>query len=140
MGLLQREVAQELGVDIQSIRNWEQHRSNPKLYLLPPLAAFLGYLPWEAACTFPEVLRTYRRAAGLSQDRLAMLAGIDESTVAKWERGDSRPLRRTLHRVERFFRRLGMPLPAFGQDVLWTRRSVGARKVSTADRQWRKLM
>ncbi|MFN0316761.1 MAG: helix-turn-helix domain-containing protein [Burkholderiales bacterium] len=112
LGLLQRELAEQLGINVQSLRNWEQHRSNPKVYLIPRIVDFLGYAPLETPRTFAETLRTYRRGAGLSQERLAKLARIDESTIAKWERGDTRPMASTLRRLRRFFARRGVPMPA----------------------------
>ncbi|MGH7509896.1 MAG: helix-turn-helix domain-containing protein [Gemmatimonadales bacterium] len=39
----------------------------------------------------PDRLRTCRRLRGLSQNRLACLFQVDESTLARWERGTRRP-------------------------------------------------
>ena len=111
--MFQREVAEILGIDVQSVRNWEKHRSNPKVYLMPRIAEFLGYLPYEPARSFPEMLRTYRQAAGLSRKRLAQVARIDESTLAKWERGESRPTELTLQRLRHFFWGIGMGMPGW---------------------------
>ncbi len=36
-------------------------------------------------------IRTARRAAGLSQGQLARLVGIEQSSVAQWERGATAP-------------------------------------------------
>jgi len=115
--LLQKDVAHELGIDVQSVRNWEQHRSNPKTYLIPRIFDFLGYAPLEPSGTLALVLRTYRRAAGLSQERLAKLTRIDESTLSKWERGDARPMPGTLKRLRLFFEKIGLPMPPFRESV-----------------------
>ena len=72
----------------------------------------MGYAPYEPARSFPEILRTYRRADGLSQERLAKLARIDASTLAKWERGDARPMAATRRRLRRFFEGRGMAVRA----------------------------
>lgn len=41
----------------------------------------------------------FRRAHGLSQDALARAVGVDQSTVARWERGVVLPRRRHLVRL-----------------------------------------
>jgi transcriptional regulator with XRE-family HTH domain len=110
--MLQRDVAQKLSIDVQSVRNWEQHRSNPKTYLIPRIFDFLGYAPLEPTGSLAEILRTYRRAAGLSKKRLARLAHIDETTLGRWERNETRrPMPASVRRLRRFFRRLGMLMP-----------------------------
>ena len=43
--------------------------------------------------TFPETLRAYRRRAGLSQLALATRAGLDSTTVNRWESGARQPTR-----------------------------------------------
>jgi transcriptional regulator with XRE-family HTH domain len=69
-------------------------------------------LTGSTATTLAEMLRTYRRAAGLSRKRLARLAHIDEDTLGRWERNETRrPLPATLRRLRRFFKPLGMPTP-----------------------------
>jgi DNA-binding transcriptional regulator YiaG len=37
-----------------------------------------------------EVFRVARRAARLSQDKAAVLFGVDNKTIRRWERGESR--------------------------------------------------
>lgn len=45
LNLLQREVAQRLGVKTDTILNWEHNRTTPTLRYLPRVIAFLGYDP-----------------------------------------------------------------------------------------------
>jgi len=45
--LLQREVAQKLGVDKTSIHNWERGHATPSLCFMPRIIEFLGYTPFE---------------------------------------------------------------------------------------------
>lgn len=42
LGLLQQDVAQQLGVDEDSVCHWENRRSHPKSYLIPRVIDFLG--------------------------------------------------------------------------------------------------
>jgi len=86
-----------------TIVRWERNQVQPNVSYIPRIIDFLGYALLETVRSFPEILRAYRRAAGLSQERLAKQARIDESTIAKWERGETRPMAATLRRVMQFF-------------------------------------
>ncbi|MBI4718263.1 MAG: helix-turn-helix transcriptional regulator [Planctomycetes bacterium] len=99
-GLRQKDVAARLGVDPTTIYNWERNRSQPAVRFLFLVRGFLGD-PLEATgTTLAERLRSFRRTAGWSQERLAAALGLDESTVNGWERGRHRPRRRCQKRVE----------------------------------------
>ena len=103
LGLLQRQVADRLGADPQSVNAWELNYHQPSLRLLPAITEFLGYDPNVVADQAPlgRRIAARRRAMGLSQRELAGRLGIDEGTVGRWERGD-------LQRVSRRVRRLLM--------------------------------
>jgi transcriptional regulator with XRE-family HTH domain len=133
LGLLQREVARILGVDVDSVGHWETGRSQPKVPTLPRIIDFLGYLPNEPVTTFAGTLRTARRSAGLSQENLAHWAGIDESTIAKWERGETLPVAATVERLRRYFDEIGRPLPEFGPEAFYG----PERRAEAARRAWR---
>ena len=45
LGLLQREVAAEIGVSTQTLQYWEVGRHQPAVRNLPAIARFLGYVP-----------------------------------------------------------------------------------------------
>src|SRR5262249_62294784 len=98
LGLLQREVADLLGADPQSVNAWERNYRQPVLHRLPGISAFLGYDLENVSDDAPLGLRivSKRRRLGLSQKALAQSLGIDEGSVRKWERGESerRPSRR----------------------------------------------
>ncbi|MFI5364073.1 MAG: helix-turn-helix domain-containing protein [Candidatus Binatia bacterium] len=132
LGLLQREVAQQVGVDVNSVCHWETGHSRPKVYLMPRIIDFLGYVPGGPAASFSEALRTTRRLAGLSQARLARRARIDESSIAKWERGETIPFAATAERLRRFFKRIGQPLPEFGPEAFYG----PERRAEAAHRGW----
>lgn len=117
LGLLQRDVANRLGVAVENVRNWEWNKTKPEVRFLPAIHAFLGYDPVSPATSFAQVLRARRRALGFSQRRLAKEAGLDQSTIAKWERGDSRPSGSAARRLFGYFERIGDPLPEFEPDV-----------------------
>jgi DNA-binding XRE family transcriptional regulator len=92
-----------LGIDDESICQWEVGHSHPKPYLIPRVIEFLGYAPWIAPATFGEWLVMSRRADGLSRKRFAKRLGVDESTVFRWESGRGRPGSRLLARLQGAF-------------------------------------
>jgi transcriptional regulator with XRE-family HTH domain len=90
--LYQKDVAEAIGVDTLIVCNWENNLTNPRLYLLPQIFQFLGFNPLKSnATSLREKIKQYRIQRGLSLRKLAKELGIDPGTVAKWERGRSRP-------------------------------------------------
>jgi transcriptional regulator with XRE-family HTH domain len=102
MKLLQRDVAEQLGVDKTSVFNWEANTSNPEVRYMPAIIRFLGYNPLPAANTLAEQLVRQRTSLGLSQKESAGRIGVDSGTLAKWERGEREPAGALLSRVRRF--------------------------------------
>ncbi len=80
-----------MGVNPGTIVNWECNATVVALHLVPGIIRFLGYAPFPTGETLPEQLRLYRRTQGLSQKELAGRLGVDESTVARWEKGRVQP-------------------------------------------------
>ena len=82
-----------LGVDTTTINNWELNRCKPKLYLMPNIVRFLGYNPFSTNenASIIEEIKAYRLMHGLSQKKLAKALRIDPTTLARWERGKSKP-------------------------------------------------
>jgi len=104
LNLLQKEVAQKIGVDKASIYNWENNRISPSIYSIPKIIGFLGYVPFDIKTkTLEEKIKTYRLILGLSQKKLANLLGIDVSTIGHWERGKNSPQKRHLKNLTTFF-------------------------------------
>ena len=67
LGLLQREVAEEIGVTESTIWNWEANRCSPQLRFVPEVVAFLGYDPNSSVSgTLGERLLCYRCRASPS--------------------------------------------------------------------------
>jgi transcriptional regulator with XRE-family HTH domain len=91
LGLLQREVAERIGVDETTIYHWERQRNMPEIRFIAPIIKFLGYDPILKPESFPEKLRAYRSRMGLSQKNFAIKFGIDPSTIAKWEMKNHNP-------------------------------------------------
>jgi transcriptional regulator with XRE-family HTH domain len=89
--LLQRDVAEQIGVDKTSIYNWENNRSKPGLAYMPAIIRFLGYNPLPQSDRWSDRLVDCRTALGLSQQESAQRIGVDASTLARWERGEREP-------------------------------------------------
>jgi transcriptional regulator with XRE-family HTH domain len=86
--LTQRELSGRLGVSKDTIRFWENSLAEPSLAKIPKIIEFLGYDPFEKETeSLGARVRGYRRAHGLSQKKLAERLGIDNKTLAGWERG-----------------------------------------------------
>jgi transcriptional regulator with XRE-family HTH domain len=89
--LLQRQVAEQIGVDKCSIFNWENNRTNPDIEYIPAIIRFLGYNPLPSSHTWAERLVQGRTAMGLTQKEAAGRMGVDPGTLARWERGEREP-------------------------------------------------
>lgn len=100
--MLQREVAEQLGVDKTTVFNWEANTANPGIDYMPGIIRFLGYNPLPAANGRGERLLRHRTSLRLTQEDAARHLGVDPSTLAKWERGEREPTGVLLGRVKRF--------------------------------------
>jgi site-specific DNA recombinase len=100
--LIQRQVANQLGVNVSSLRNWEANRSEPAVEFMPAIVKFLGYNPLPPGTTWAERLVNGRTAAGLTQRESAQRIGVDQGTLARWERGEREPTGAFAVRTTRF--------------------------------------
>lgn len=81
------EAATALGCSTSSVLNWELGRLAVSIRKVPAVVAFLGYDPFKAPDTLPEVLLSIRRTRGITQAELALEIGVSASTVRGWESG-----------------------------------------------------
>lgn len=105
LGLWQKEVAATLGVTTSAVTNWEKNRVTPYFTYLPKIIAFLGYTPApfdKIGGNIIEQIKLYRLTHGLSQEKFAKLIEIDETTIAKWERGEHEPTKRLVNKISVF--------------------------------------
>ncbi|MBI4467768.1 MAG: helix-turn-helix transcriptional regulator [Acidobacteria bacterium] len=103
LGLLQREVAVQIGVDQDTIWNWESNATHPALPLIPKVIEFLGYALYVRAACQTEKLSRFRKTRGMSIKEMAGHLGVDPSTVAGWEAERHRPGRRYRRKIRGFF-------------------------------------
>lgn len=106
-GLLQKQIAEEIGVDTTTINNWETGRTSPALRCLPAICNFLGYDPFPQATALPNQLLRFRQLHGFSQKKLAQMLGVDPTTIGDWERGTHKPNARSRGKIRTLFRTVG---------------------------------
>ena len=97
---MQREVAVQLGVHIESVKNWERGLISPAIRQMPKIIAFLGYDPEPEPAGIPQRILSFRRRLGLTQEGLAKTLAVDPVTVYRWEKGVSVPPVKTLQRIQ----------------------------------------
>jgi transcriptional regulator with XRE-family HTH domain len=100
--LLQRQVAEQIGVYEATITNWERNASTPVIRYIPAIIRFLGYDPLPPASSLPERLVSARRELGLTQRKMAELLSVDPGTLQGWEAGEHQPTQGSLEVIERF--------------------------------------
>jgi len=105
--ILQKEVAHLLGVTEASVDDWEKHRTDPMVHLIPRITQFLGYTPpFFHGQTTGQKIVAYRYVRGMSQRALALTLKVDPGTLGRWERDESFPTGELKLRLEPFFREI----------------------------------
>jgi transcriptional regulator with XRE-family HTH domain len=86
LGLLQREVAEIIGVTVSSIYNWE-HCVESELQYNPSIIKFLGYIPFDCPDDTVGRLAWYKRARGMNLECLGEAMGRDPEQISDWLSG-----------------------------------------------------
>jgi|GEM_PF-1235871 len=104
-GLLQKEVADLVGVNVATIVNWEKNHTQPPVMLLPKIIDFLGYDPVDEIIdnSLGSKIKQYRMQHGLSIKKMAKLIPCDESTISRLEQGKGWFYEETLSKINEFF-------------------------------------
>jgi DNA-binding transcriptional regulator YiaG len=100
--LKQSEVAERIGVTESCVWNWESNAAAPKIHYMEAVIEFLGYNPLPEATTLPEMLVRHRTTLGMTQKEAAAEIGVDQGTLARWERREREPTGAHLADVLRF--------------------------------------
>ena len=69
---------------------------------MPAIIRFLGYNPLPRPSAIGEQLVWRRTSLGISQKALAARLEVDPTTLARWERGERKPVGEILACVESF--------------------------------------
>ena len=74
----------------------------PSLAQIPKIIEFLGLDPFEThSKNLADKIKAYRRVRGVSQKKLAELLGVNQTTLAGWEKGRHQPTKRLLDKLFR---------------------------------------
>jgi transcriptional regulator with XRE-family HTH domain len=106
LGLLQREVAEIIGVTVSSIYNWE-HGTEPELQYNPSIIKFLGYIPFDCPDDTVGRLAWYKRAMGMNLDHLGEAKGRDPEQLSDWLSGRHHPFKKNQDKIENFLGKNG---------------------------------
>jgi transcriptional regulator with XRE-family HTH domain len=101
LNLLQRQVADQIGVHPLTVTNWESNESSPETQFIPAIIEFLGYDPLPPASSLPERLASRRKVLGLSQRKMAERMCVDQSTLRGREAGLHLPTGKSMDGIER---------------------------------------
>ena len=101
LGLLQIEVAAQIGVAESTLWNWE-HGTEPELIHIPAVLAFIGYVPWELPEEPVSRLAHFKKVKGLSFERLGELMGRDPEQLSDWLSGRNVPIERNQRVIVEF--------------------------------------
>ena len=100
LGLLQRQVAAELGTNETTLFRWERNMAQPQIRYLPRILKFLGYDPFPVTLSLADKLLAARRTLGLTQKAFAERLGVDPTTLRKWKQGRARSSRCSLKLIK----------------------------------------
>jgi len=90
--MLQKDLARLIGVSQDCVTFWENNRSQPGVNYYPKIIQFLEYFPFQIDTkTLAGRIKMYRFVNGLSQEALANLLEVDESTIYHYEKGSHKP-------------------------------------------------
>jgi transcriptional regulator with XRE-family HTH domain len=87
LGLLQREVAERMGIDTWTYLNWEKDKTVPVATRFRPVVAFLGYDPTPEPTTLAKRLEAKRRTLGATFEQVARYLGWDPGTLTRYLNG-----------------------------------------------------
>jgi len=104
LNLTQLQVSIIIGVDECTVSNWEKHRSQPTIKLIPKIIQFLGCIPFDIEANLSgDKIKLYRSIRGISQKKLASEIGIDTNTLARWEKNKGVPYTNLLNSINNYF-------------------------------------
>jgi len=99
LGHTRKFAASLIGVDPESLKNWEDARTEPAVGFFPRLISYLGYNPLPEAENRGSQIRRERISRGLSRKALADSVGVDEGTVKRMEEDVKGMARRAIRAI-----------------------------------------
>jgi transcriptional regulator with XRE-family HTH domain len=102
LGLLQREVADQMDICTETYANWESGKTTPVASQFRPVINFLSYDPTPEPTTLAERLQFKRRALGVTFSQVARHLGWDEGTLTRYLNGTWRMPTVRINALEEF--------------------------------------
>ncbi len=113
LGLLQRELAELIGVAAATIHNWECSHARPNSMHIPKIFEFMGYDPFDGELdsgystickmTFGDHIRKKRLDLGITQRNLAKQMGVSVDAIRDWEKDRTKPQTEHQNKIVDFF-------------------------------------
>ena len=101
MKLTKAQLSLNLNVSDITIYLWEKNKVQPSIARIPKIIEFLGKNPFEAKSdNLGDKLRSYRQLKGLSQKKFAEQLGVDQTTLAGWEKSEYQPTEKMLDKIK----------------------------------------
>ena len=108
--LIQKDVAKIIGVNENTILDWEKKHTDPEVKYYPKIMDFMGCCPIHYAKSFGDLLLLYRTHKGLSHRQLAKKLKVDPGTISRWESGVRNPYKKHQNRINKFFGTESLPV------------------------------
>lgn len=102
--LFKKEVAEQLGACVHTVRNWETGRSSPGIRYWPAIIRLLGYDPHPPPRTIGERVYAARRRLGITYRQLGAVLDAPADTVRGWEVHGYAPRKKALEKIEAFLK------------------------------------
>ena len=101
LGLLQREVAEIIGVTESSIWNWE-HGVEPDRHSVPKIVQFLDYIPFPYPDDTIDRLAWYKKVHGLTLNELGQQMHRHPDQLQEWLSKARHPFQKNRDNIEKF--------------------------------------
>jgi transcriptional regulator with XRE-family HTH domain len=102
LGLVQREVAAQMVVAVETLINWEKDWTKPVATQFRPVLDFLAYDPLPAPATLAERVQAKRRQLGVTFEQVARYLGWDPGSLTRYLNGKWRLTGSRANALDRF--------------------------------------
>ena len=92
-----------MGTQTLNISRWERGKE-PEIEAMPTILRFLGYDPFQAPQTLPEMMLAKRRVMGWTTKAASGQFGVNRKTWKSWERGETAPCLESADKLELFLK------------------------------------
>ena len=99
LGYTRKFAASKIGVDPESLMNWEGGKTEPVVAFYPRMIAYLGYNPLPEGQSRGQRIRRERMSRGMSRKALADIAMVDEATIKRMEEDVTGMARRAIRAI-----------------------------------------